>query len=174
MKQHSSWRRSSSASLDPVSLFHVLRVKEQKGHWPQRNNKSNSGVAVQSHARQSGGVQCLLMQEMETFPLGKGSPQTSFHLSCLFVIFCISQAEGMRPRSAGYVIYLETDWHALRRALMWFDCSSLGVDLISWYLNHYHFCRFDLNSVWLQRDSQTYLPFMFYILFTFFTLLLHF
>lgn len=139
-------------------------LKSREVHWPQRNNKSNSSVAVLSHARQSGGVQCLLMQEMETFPLGAGSPEPPFIPHVYLLFFASRRPRECEPRSAGYVIYLETDWHALRRALMRFDCSSLSADLISWYLNHYHFCCFDLNSVWLQRDSETYLPFMLHML----------
>lgn len=49
------------------------------------------------------------MQEIETFPLGMGVPQTVFLSSLISVCYCLYLTV-----RASYVIYLETDWRVLK------------------------------------------------------------
>ena len=76
------------------------------------NNNSNTAALLFAHMPDSlMELHCLLMQEMETSPLGKGSPKPLLS-SLISVCYCLhltgrENADSLHDTS--YVIYLETD-----------------------------------------------------------------
>lgn len=127
---------SSSASLDHVTRFHVLRVKEQTGHRLGRNNNPNT-TWLRSHARQSDAAVLSADSGNETFPLGKGSPKPLLS-SLLSVCYCLHLTARQNAASLLELCNIPRNGFACvkkRTNGIWLVLFRKRADLISWFLN---------------------------------------